>query len=186
MTTRSQNTEPSGTRRPTTRAGIGKKSYHHGDLPAALKQAAVLLIARHGVEGFSLREAALAVGVSPSAAYRHFEDKAALLGVIAQDAFREMGERFQSAMGSVRGSGGRAARARFMAQGHAYVGFALEQPERFAVMFGPYGAGVPSEHPHRRARALRCRIRRVITPRRSWTAPMRRSVECWTNSWLPG
>ncbi|MFN5722794.1 MAG: TetR/AcrR family transcriptional regulator, partial [Betaproteobacteria bacterium] len=98
MTTRSQNTEPSGTRRPTTRAGIGKKSYHHGDLPAALKQAAVLLIARHGVEGFSLREAALAVGVSPSAAYRHFEDKAALLQVIAQDAFREMGQRFQSAM----------------------------------------------------------------------------------------
>jgi AcrR family transcriptional regulator len=83
----------------------------------------------------------LAVGVSPSAAYRHFEDKAALLQVIAQDAFREMGQRFQSAMASVCGSGGRAARARFMAQGHAYVGFALEQPERFAVMFGPYGAG---------------------------------------------
>ncbi|NBT11556.1 MAG: TetR/AcrR family transcriptional regulator [Betaproteobacteria bacterium] len=118
-----------------------RKRYHHGDLPTALKQAAVVLIAQHGVEGFSLREAALAVGVSPSAAYRHFDDKAALLGVIAQDAFREMGQRFQSAMASVRGSGSRAARARFMAQGHAYVGFALEQPERFAVMFGPYGAG---------------------------------------------
>jgi len=147
MTIRSQKTEPSGTRRPATRAGTGKKSYHHGDLPAALKRAAVLLIARHGVEGFSLREAALAVGVSPSAAYRHFEDKAALLRVIAQDAFREMGQRFQSAMGSVRGSGGRAARARFMAQGHAYVCFALEQPERFAVMFGPYGASAQTESP---------------------------------------
>jgi len=129
-----------------------RKRYHHGDLPTALKQAAVVLIAEHGVEGFSLREAALAVGVSPSAAYRHFDDKAALLRVIARDAFVEMGQRFQDAMASVRGIGGRAARARFMAQGHAYVGFALEQPERFAVMFGPYGAGatVPNsacDHP---------------------------------------
>lgn len=128
-------------KRVSTRNAAGKKPYHHGDLPAALKQAAVLLIAEHGVDGFSLREAALAVGVSSSAAYRHFEDKAALLRVIAQDAFREMGQRFQLAMDSVRGSGSRAARARFMAQGQAYVGFALEQPDRFAVMFGPYGAG---------------------------------------------
>ena len=141
MTTPVKSITLSSPKRGSTRHAARKKPYHHGDLPAALKQAAVLLIARHGVEGFSLREAALAVGVSPSAAYRHFEDKAALLQVIAQDAFREMGQRFQSAMGSVRGSGGRAARARFMAQGHAYVGFALEQPERFAVMFGPYGAG---------------------------------------------
>lgn len=118
-----------------------RESYHHGDLPAALKRAAVSLIARNGLEEFSLREAALAVGVSPSAAYRHFEDKSALLRVIAQDAFAEMGQRFQAAKDSVRGKGARAARARFIAQGHAYVGFALEQPERFAVMFGPYGAG---------------------------------------------
>ncbi len=118
-----------------------RESYHHGDLPAALKRAAVRLIAMHGLEGFSLREAALAVGVSPSAAYRHFEDKSALLRDIAQDAFADLGLRFQAATDSVRGKGARAARARFIAQGHTYVGFALEQPERFAVMFGPYGAG---------------------------------------------
>lgn len=141
MTAPDKRVTTSSSRRVSTRQNAGRKPYHHGDLPAALKQAAVVLIAEYGLEGFSLREAALAVGVSPSAAYRHFEDKSALLRVIAQDAFREMGQRFQSAMDSVRGSGGRAALARFMAQGHAYVGFALEQPERFAVMFGPYGAG---------------------------------------------
>ena len=128
----------------SSRAPI-RESYHHGDLPAALKRAAVRLIAKNGLEGFSLREAALAVGVSPSAAYRHFEDKSALLRDIAQDGFAEMGQRFQSAMDSVRGKGARAARARFIAQGHAYVGFALEQPDRFAVMFGPYGAGASPE-----------------------------------------
>lgn len=121
--------------------------YHHGDLPAALKRAALTLIGRHGAEGFSLRQAAIAVGVSPSAAYRHFEDKSALLGAIAADGFVELEERFDEAMGAVRGRGARAARARFLAQGRAYVSFALEQPERFSVMFGPYDAGLPCIDP---------------------------------------
>lgn len=135
---------PADTGRPVPaarrRREVARPRYHHGDLPAALKQAAVTLIARHGVEGFSLREAAVAVGVSPSAAYRHFEDKSALLRAIALDAFAEMGQRFAEAMARVPGSGVRAARARFLAQGEAYVAFALEQPERFQVMFGPHGA----------------------------------------------
>jgi AcrR family transcriptional regulator len=115
--------------------------YHHGDLPAALKQAAVALIASDGVEGFSMREAATRVGVSPSAAYRHYEDKAALLRAIADDAFAELARCFEAAMARVPGEGADAARARFLGQGHAYVRFALEQPERFSVMFGPHGAG---------------------------------------------
>lgn len=121
--------------------------YHHGDLPAALKRAALTLIGRHGAEGFSLRQAAIVVGVSPSAAYRHFEDKSALLGAIAADGFVELAQRFDEAMRSVRGRGARAAQARFLAQGRAYVAFALEQPERFSVMFGPYDAGLPCVDP---------------------------------------
>jgi AcrR family transcriptional regulator len=128
--------------------GPVRDHYHHGDLPAALKRAALALIARHGVQGFSLREAAVAVGVSPSAAYRHFADKSALLGAIAADGFVEMGRRFDEAMQSVRGVSARAARARFIAQGQAYVAFALEQPDQFTVMFGPNHAGSskPSGH----------------------------------------
>jgi AcrR family transcriptional regulator len=126
---------------PKTACAPVREHYHHGDLPAALKRAALTLIGRHGVQGFSLREAAMAVGVSPSAAYRHFSDKSALLGAIAADGFVEMGQRFDVAMKSVRGVSARAARARFIAQGQAYVAFALEQPDRFMLMFGPYHAG---------------------------------------------
>ena len=124
-----------------------REHYHHGDLPAALKRVALTLISRHGAEGFSLRQAAMAVGVSPSAAYRHFEDKSALLGAIAADGFVELGQRFEAAMRTVPGKGARAARARFFAQGRAYVMFAIEQPERFSVMFGPYDAGLPCIDP---------------------------------------
>jgi AcrR family transcriptional regulator len=128
-----------------------REHYHHGDLPAALKQAAVGLIGREGVEGFSLREAAAAVGVSPSAAYRHYADKAALLGAIADDAFGELADRFDEAMRRIPGDDADAARARFLAQGRAYVRFALEQPERFAVMFGRHGAGRADGAAQRRA-----------------------------------
>jgi AcrR family transcriptional regulator len=126
-----------------------RQRYHHGDLPTAIKAAALQLIARNGVGGFSLREAAVLVGVSPSATYRHFADKDALLGAIAADAFVDLGLQFRQSMQAVRGQSARAARERFMAQGRAYVEFALAQPERFSVMFGPYdtGSGKPSGQP---------------------------------------
>ena len=49
-------------------------AYHHGDLRNALLEEAERLIGRGGLEAFSLRELARRVGVSPNAAYRHFED----------------------------------------------------------------------------------------------------------------
>ena len=63
-----------------------REGYHHGDLRNALLEAAVRLVAQKGPEGFSLREAAREVGVSPAAAYRHFADKLALLTALAADA----------------------------------------------------------------------------------------------------
>lgn len=99
------------------------------------------MIARHGVEGFSLREAAMSGGGWPNAACRHFEEKAALLRSIAAVAFLDMRHRFDQSMRSVSDRGLGAARARFPAQGRACVEFATEQPKRFAVMFGPHGAG---------------------------------------------
>ena len=120
-------------------------SYHHGDLEAALKAATVQLIAERGVDGFSMREAAVAVGVSPSAAYRHFADKAELLAAVSRDAFSELGQRFEASMARAQAKAGPGAQAvalaRFAAQGRAYVQFALDHPARFQVMFGPFGAG---------------------------------------------
>jgi AcrR family transcriptional regulator len=120
-------------------------AYHHGDLESALKAATVALIEQRGVDAFSLREAAAAVGVSPSAAYRHFADKAELLASVARDAFVELGNRFETNMAraamSCESGDAVLAKARFLAQGRAYVQFALDHPVRFQVMFGPFGAG---------------------------------------------
>ena len=66
--------------------------YHHGDLRRALLQAAVRTIQSHGVDGLTLRGVGSALGVSRTALYRHFTDKAALLTAVAAEGFRMLRE----------------------------------------------------------------------------------------------
>jgi AcrR family transcriptional regulator len=63
-----------------------RASYHHGDLRAALVDAALALIAERGVEALSVAEAARRTGVSPAAPYRHFPTQQALLAATAARA----------------------------------------------------------------------------------------------------
>jgi AcrR family transcriptional regulator len=116
-----------------------KDGYHHGDLRNALLETALRLVSERGPEGFSLREAAREVGVSPGAAYRHFADKAALLTALAVDGHVRLADAMERALGRVRGAAGSKARAvaGFMAIGEAYVDFALAHAAHFQVMFGP-------------------------------------------------
>lgn len=112
------------------------QTYHHGNLPDALIREALTLLNEKGAEDFSMREAARNVGVDPSAAYRHFEDKSALLAAVARQGFsrlaREMEHSQQHKVGALE---------RFRAIGLAYVNFAVAHRAQFRVMFGPYGAG---------------------------------------------
>jgi AcrR family transcriptional regulator len=105
--------------------------YHHGDLRRALLQAAVGTIRSHGVEGLTLRGVGSTLGVSRTALYRHFTDKAALLAAVAAEGFRmlraELTESWER--------GGRGLRG-FAAMGEAYVRFALAHPSHYRVMFG--------------------------------------------------
>jgi AcrR family transcriptional regulator len=105
-------------------------TYHHGDLRAALIDAAVALIAEHGVQGLSLRECARRAGVSHAAPYRHFAEKNDLLLAIAQQGFGWLAEAGRAAMTGVTG-----ARERLEAYGVAYVRFAVTHPVHHRVMF---------------------------------------------------
>jgi AcrR family transcriptional regulator len=105
-----------------------EKPYHHGDLRAALIDAAEALLDAGG--DISLREAARTAGVSPTAAYRHFADKDALLAALAVRGFRE----FAKALGE---AAARSPGHELAARGGAYIRFALARPGRFRLMFGP-------------------------------------------------
>lgn len=114
--------------------------YHHGDLRRALLEASLSLVTELGVERFSLREAARAVGVSPAAAYRHFADKEALLGALALDASGRLAEGMERAISRTPGAPGTRAHAAaaFAAVGNAYVEFFVQHPAHFRMMFGPW------------------------------------------------
>jgi AcrR family transcriptional regulator len=121
---------------------LQRDGYHHGDLRNALVASAVRLIEASGTSSFSLREAAREVGVSANAAYRHFDDKSALMTAVAAFGFRQLATQMVGAMASAAGgrAKGPASVARFKAVGRAYVEFAVAHPELFRVMFGECGA----------------------------------------------
>ena len=110
-----------------------KRPYHHGSLAPVLKKAALRLIAKNGVAGFSLRDAARAAGVSHAAPYRHFRDRDSLLATIAEDGFRGL----HSSLVSAREKAGDDSLAGFLLLGAAFVDYAISHPSHFRVMYGP-------------------------------------------------
>jgi AcrR family transcriptional regulator len=110
---------------------LKKRAYHHGDLKAAIVEAALKLIAKRGPRGFALSEAARFAGVSVGAPYRHFVDKEALFSTVAAQGFVELRDRIEAALEKSPDN----PRKRLVAIGTAYVRFATERPSHFQVMF---------------------------------------------------
>jgi AcrR family transcriptional regulator len=79
-----------------------RATYHHGDLRAALVDAALELVAQKGVAGLSVAEAARVAGVSSAAPYRHFASRIALLSSAATAAGRRLSEQMHAAVEDLR------------------------------------------------------------------------------------
>ena len=111
------------------------RRYHHGDLRRALVSAATDLAAAGGADGVVVREAARRVGVSPSAAYRHFPNREGLLAHVGSEAREALARRMADAIAALPEGTAPVADARFRATGRAYIGFALDEPGLFEVAF---------------------------------------------------
>jgi AcrR family transcriptional regulator len=106
-----------------------KSAYHHGDLRAALVEAGLKLLHARSADDLSLREVARAVGVSPTAVYRHFADKQQLLYALCEEGISALANAQRTAMRSAKKGP-----AAFEATGRAYVRFALENPALYRLM----------------------------------------------------
>lgn len=111
-----------------------RASYHHGDLRRALKDEALNVIAREGLEAVSLRGIARRLGVSEAAPYHHYSGKQELLAAIAADAYRGLHERLDAAVTAA----GDDPFSRLHALGRAYIEYGLENRGRFRLMFGEH------------------------------------------------
>jgi AcrR family transcriptional regulator len=118
--------------------------YHHGDLRNALLATATELASESGPAAVTVRESARRIGVSPSAAYRHFADQADLLAAVATGVLRDLAARMRAAVAAVGDTGVPPldALTRFRAVGLAYVDYALEAPGLYRTGYAP-GAVLP-------------------------------------------
>ncbi|MGB8331738.1 MAG: TetR/AcrR family transcriptional regulator [Polyangiales bacterium] len=107
-----------------------RASYHHGDLRSALSDAGIDLLAEVGTD-FTLRQVAKRVGVTHGAAYRHFEDREALLAELARRGFVDLKDRLESAMRTAPHP-----RGRLEVLLKSYLAFAWERRAQYEVMFG--------------------------------------------------
>lgn len=121
-------------------------SYHHGNLREALVEAAVEAARSNGPDGVGLRELARTVGVSHSAAYRHFSHRDDLVTEVSTRAMDELVRAMQRRLDEVADAAPvLRARRRLVAVGEAYVGFALSEPGLFRVAFAAHSGTAPDD-----------------------------------------
>lgn len=133
-----------------------RDSYHHGDLRNALVRAGAALAEAGGPAAVTIRSAAAQVGVTPTAAYRHFADHAELLEAVRVEAMRRLSASMaRYVRGTPRGadlpddvSGDVAAALAYLsATGRGYVQFAVSEPGLFRTAFAARhkAVGPPTE-----------------------------------------
>ncbi len=108
-----------------------KKSYHHGDLAAALLIAAEAELTENGIERFSLRAVAKRAGVSHGAPAHHFSDVKGLLTALAAKGYERLLDQQSKREAEKDGD----ARAKLVASGLGYLEFAMANPQLFHLMF---------------------------------------------------
>lgn len=82
-----------------------------------------------GLDGFSMRKLAKAVGVTAPALYRHFDSKERLLHDVMVQAYEQFARHLYRALA------GTTPRERFRMAGEAYLDFALGHPKLYDILF---------------------------------------------------
>jgi AcrR family transcriptional regulator len=108
-----------------------RRTYHHRNARAALISAALNLTALRGPNGWSLREAAMNIGITHPAAYRHFASKAALVAAAAEEATWALAAALEHAAQRA----ARDARESVANLAEAYVAFAMANAAATQLMF---------------------------------------------------
>ena len=108
-----------------------RTSYHHGNLRAAMLEAAIRLIGEKGAEAVTVREVARQAGVSSGAPFRHFASRKALMTAVAEEAMGKL--RAEIERGLAESAPGDPF-AGLLALADAYVDWAVDHPTHYRVL----------------------------------------------------
>ncbi len=106
-----------------------RRTYHVGNVRVQLLSAARDILQESGRAGLSLRAIADRAGVAPGTVYYHYADKAALLGGLAVDGFRQLADAMRQAY-EARGED-----SGLRSIGAAYLSFLRQKPELYELMY---------------------------------------------------
>ena len=112
-------------------------AYHHGHLREELIRLGLEALETEGADEISLRLLSERAGVSKTAPYRHFRDKDAFLGALANEGFRLLCVELEQTTGTDAG--------RVPAMGIAYMRFAISHPALYRLMNSPLICTLPDE-----------------------------------------
>lgn len=131
----------------------------HAEVQGEVLATARAHLAQHGPGGLSLRAVARDLGLVPSAVYRYFEDRDALLTALIIDAYNALGDAAEE--GLVRTSR-RAPARRWIAVAERVRAWAIAKPQEYTLLFGSpvpgYAAPVDTVGPGTRVSRLLVRI----------------------------
>jgi AcrR family transcriptional regulator len=119
---------PTEHQRPTVR------QRYRAQVRGEIKAIALRQLAESGPAGISVNAIARELGVSGPALYRYFASRDALLTELVIDAYDELAGALRSAVAAARERG---ARQRFEALAHAFRAWAVAQPDRYRLLYGP-------------------------------------------------
>lgn len=123
-----------------------RDTYHVGNLAPQLLSAAREMLEEVGPTKLSLRAVSERVGVSSTAAYHHYANRAELVGQLAAQGFRELGT-------ALRREGQESTGLQKLRDGSlAYFSFARANPALYQLMFGPELGGNEMPLEYREAR----------------------------------
>lgn len=125
---------PSPTSEPAPAPPRPRRARGRGDelRDELLDAAEALLREQGGQAGLSIRAITKRAGVSPMALYLHFEDREQLLWELHDRGYRRFHERLLRAAAAAPDPG-----EAILAVGREYMRYAEEEPELYAVLFGP-------------------------------------------------
>ncbi len=112
-----------------TTAGVDVNGVNMEDTRTQICEAARTIFAKEGVDGISMRRIAADVGITPTAIYRHFTDKNALVAAIVDEGFAILENKMRQ---TPRGRTGRETLMRLL---DGYTDFALAYPQYYDFMF---------------------------------------------------
>ena len=113
---------------------VPMRERYRAQVRREVKQAALRQLAESGPAGVSVSAIGKQLGVSGPALYRYFASRDELLTELVIDAYDDLADTLRVAAGR---APGRAPRAQFEAVVRAYRSWALAQPHRYRLLFGP-------------------------------------------------